>query len=145
MKRIAILLLALLFVFSAIAILLPRFGKTKGGPRDAAIHYARHDVSVLAGAFKIRNENKPTNDTIHISTNELYFSCGFAFSTGLTTNLYFNPINSQGELLDVWHTPYQIKIEAQTNFIVRSAGPDKRFGDADDIIFNSASNGFVKP
>jgi len=145
MKRILILLVVFPSVLFTLVLLLPFFAKTRGGPKDAAIHYARHDVSVLASAFKIRNENNPTNDTIHISTNELYFSCGFAFATGLTTNLFFNPINSQGELLDVWHTPYQIKIVAQTNFIVRSAGPDQKFGDKDDIIFNSASNGFVKP
>ena len=53
--------------------------------------------------------------------------------------------NSQGEIVDYWQTPFQIEIMAQTNFIVRSAGPNKVFGDADDIIFNSVSNGFVKP
>jgi len=145
MKRILILLLALLFVLLAIAMILPFFAKTKGGPKDAAIYYASHDVSALASAFKIRNESIPTNDTIHILTNELYFSCGFTFSTRLTTNLFFKSINSQGELLDVWQTPYQIKILAQTNFIIRSAGKDKIFGDADDIIFNSVSNDFAKP
>jgi hypothetical protein len=145
MKRIAILLVVFPSVLFALALLLPFFAKTRGGPKDAAMHYARHDVSVLASAFEIRNENNPTNDTIHITSNELYFSCGFAFATGLTTNLFFKPINSKGELLDVWNTPYQVKIEAQPNFIVRSAGPNKNFGDADDIIFNSASNGFVKP
>jgi hypothetical protein len=145
MKRIIILLLALLFVLFAIAMILPFFAKTKGGPKDAAIYYAHHDVRVLASAFKIRNESSPTNDSIRISTNELYFSCGFEFETGLATNLFFNPINSHGELLDIWQTPYQIEVLAQTNFIVRSAGPNKKFGDADDIIFNSVSNDFVKP
>ena len=32
-----------------------------------------------------------------------------------------------------------------TNFIIRSAGPNKIFGDDDDIIFNSLPNDFVKP
>jgi hypothetical protein len=49
------------------------------------------------------------------------------------------------EMVDPWGTPYQIQFFQQTNFIVRSAGKDKIFGDADDIIFNSVSNGFVKP
>jgi type II secretory pathway pseudopilin PulG len=53
--------------------------------------------------------------------------------------------NSQGEIVDYWKTPFQIENVAQTNFIIRSAGPNKIFGDADDVIFNSASNGFVKP
>jgi hypothetical protein len=57
----------------------------------------------------------------------------------------FNRTNEQGNLLDLWRTPYQIKILAQTNFIISSAGPNKFFGDDDDIIFNSASNYWVKP
>jgi len=53
--------------------------------------------------------------------------------------------NSHGEILDIWKTPFRIKIIPPTNFVVRSAGPDKKFGDPDDIIFNSVSNDFVKP
>lgn len=49
------------------------------------------------------------------------------------------------EMLDPWGIPYQIKFFQQTNFVIRSAGKDKIFGDADDIIFNSVSNDFVKP
>ena len=49
------------------------------------------------------------------------------------------------EMLDPWETPYQIQFSQQTNFVIRSAGKDKIFGDADDFIFNSVSNDFVKP
>ena len=49
------------------------------------------------------------------------------------------------EMVDPWETPYQIEFFEQTNFVIRSAGKDKIFGNADDIIFNSASNDFVKP
>jgi len=49
------------------------------------------------------------------------------------------------EIVDSWGTPYKIEFSQQTNFIIRSAGKNKIFGDADDIIFNSASNGFAKP
>ena len=56
-----------------------------------------------------------------------------------------NQTNAQGEIIDPWNVPFQIEIAGQTNFIVRSAGPDKKFGDADDIIFNSTTNDFVKP
>ena len=48
-------------------------------------------------------------------------------------------------MADPWETPYQIQFFQQTNYIIRSAGKDKIFGDKDDIIFNSASNDFVKP
>jgi hypothetical protein len=49
------------------------------------------------------------------------------------------------EMVDSWETPYQIQFFQQTNFIIRSAGKDKIFGDADDIVFNIVSNNFVKP
>ena len=53
--------------------------------------------------------------------------------------------NSAGEIFDAWKAPFKIEIVAKTNFIIRSSGKDKIFGDADDIIFNSVSNSFVKP
>ncbi len=53
--------------------------------------------------------------------------------------------NSLGESIDYWKTSFKIEILARTNFIIRSAGPNQKFGDADDIIFNSVSNDFVKP
>ncbi len=53
--------------------------------------------------------------------------------------------NASGQVNDIWQIPYRIELVAPTNFIIRSAGKDKIFGDADDIIFNSVSNDFVKP
>lgn len=53
--------------------------------------------------------------------------------------------NVSGEVSDIWQIPYRIELVAPTNFIIRSAGKDENFGDADDIIFNSVSNSFVKP
>ena len=53
--------------------------------------------------------------------------------------------NSSGQLIDIWQTPFRINLMRPTNFIISSAGPNLKFGDQDDIIFNSASNGFVKP
>jgi len=73
---------------------------------------------------------------------------GFVYQTvfsALRLNYGSERTNSQGEILDIWKTPFQIKIIAPTNFVVHSAGPDKKFGNVDDIIFNSLSNTFVKP
>lgn len=41
-------------------------------------------------------------------------------------------LNQRGEYLDPWKTPYRIAT-AGTNIEVRSAGPDRKFGTADDI------------
>ena len=53
--------------------------------------------------------------------------------------------NTVGEILDFWNVPYRIVPAGPTNFIVHSAGKNRTFGDADDIIFNSRSKNFVKP
>jgi hypothetical protein len=54
-------------------------------------------------------------------------------------------INQAGELLDPWGTPFIINFPSTNSFVISSAGPNKQNGDADDIIFNTVSNGFVKP
>ena len=54
-------------------------------------------------------------------------------------------INQAGEFLDPWGTPYAINFTSTNSFVISSAGKNKVFGDADDIVFNSISNGFVKP
>ena len=74
----------------------------------------------------------------------------FILNPFLTTNTYegisfTTRTNGLGELIDIWQMPFQIKFAGQTNIIIRSAGPNKKFGDKDDIIFNSVSNDFVKP
>ncbi len=63
----------------------------------------------------------------------------------LRLNFGSDRTNSQGEILDIWKTPFRVEFIPPTNFVVRSAGPDKQFGNADDIVFNSTSNAFVKP
>jgi hypothetical protein len=53
--------------------------------------------------------------------------------------------NAAGEPVDIWQTPYRIGLLNPTNFIIHSAGKNQKFGDADDIVFNGASNAFVNP
>jgi hypothetical protein len=53
--------------------------------------------------------------------------------------------NVHGEVVDSWKTPLQVEFLDSTNFILISAGPMGKFGDWDDIIFNSISNAFVNP
>ena len=55
----------------------------------------------------------------------------------------FDPaqLNSRGELLDPWGTPYQISLDADTNIHITSAGPDQKFETKDDIrIVDSVKN-----
>jgi hypothetical protein len=53
--------------------------------------------------------------------------------------------NASGAVIDIWKTPYHIELTGPTNFTIRSAGRNRRFGDKDDIVFGSASNSAVKP
>ena len=44
-------------------------------------------------------------------------------------------INARGELCDRWGTPFQFHQLSGTQMEIRSAGPDKKFGTADDAEF----------
>jgi hypothetical protein len=117
-----------------IVIFAPRISdKTK-----AQIIVTRFETKTVASALKQRA----------VSTGSLTNIDGaFILQALFGTNTFLNSYrtNANGEFLDAWQTPYKIEILSQTNFIIRSAGKDKIFGDADDIIFNSVSNDFVKP
>ena len=43
-------------------------------------------------------------------------------------------VNSKGEFMDGWGTPYDIQILSSNSVSVRSAGSNKIFGDKDDIV-----------
>ena len=54
-------------------------------------------------------------------------------------------ISPAGELCDTWGTPYEIQFEGANSFTIISAGPDRKFGTSDDVIFDSLKNEFMKP
>lgn len=43
-------------------------------------------------------------------------------------------LNAQGELIDLWGTPYFFHQESKDRIEVRSAGPDKVLWNGDDIV-----------
>ena len=47
-------------------------------------------------------------------------------------------INARGELCDRWGTPFRFHQLSGTQMEIRSAGPDRKFGTADDASFSSA-------
>jgi hypothetical protein len=94
---------------------------------------ARSDEKFFA--FLLKNQLVDIN---LLASNEFVLSSiPVQFSFGFGTN-------HSGAMMDAWQAPYKIELIEQTNFIIRSAGKDKIFGHADDIVFNSASNDFVK-
>jgi hypothetical protein len=58
---------------------------------------------------------------------------------------HLHKTNDAGELVDMWRTPIRFTPVGATNLIIKSAGPNRRLGDKDDIVFNSALITFIKP
>jgi hypothetical protein len=88
----------------------------------------------------------------HPSADSEYFLQVFGSSISATNSsisFYLKPWNTKTNkfegFLDNWGMPLRMEMVGETNFIIRSAGPNKKYSDADDIIFNSASNNYVKP
>jgi hypothetical protein len=133
-------LLGLLAVFAVFGWLVCSGVPTEKEKTKALILQTRVEERVMASllgeqAIKIRRLTNINNEFVlnsFITTNKHPFS--FATRT-----------NASGEVVDIWQKPFQIKLAGQTNFIISSAGPNQKFGDTDDIVFNSISNDFVKP
>ena len=127
-------LLSLALLSIVAALLMPN----SGGKRKAQIIFTHFETKDIASIL-----SKRAAATGSLSNSDTAFILQALFGTN--TFRYSYRTNAAGEFLDDWKTPYKIQIMAATNFTIRSAGPNKIFGDADDIVFNSASNNFVKP
>lgn len=49
-------------------------------------------------------------------------------------------INARGELCDRWGTPFRLHQVSGTDMEIRSAGPDRRFGTADDAAWEAGAH-----
>jgi hypothetical protein len=135
-------LIGLVAVFAFFAWLVSSGVPTKKDKVKAQIIFTRFETREIAAELK--QYSIKTGGLTNID-NSFVFQSVFGTNGTVNLNYHSEQTNSQGQVLDCWKTPYQIEILTRTNFVVTSAGPDKKFGDADDIIFNSVSNGFVKP
>ena len=131
-----------LFVIALLLVPLLPGSRTKNSDYYLRLQ-SRWEMSFIAEAlkqFEIKNGKFPAGNNVSIIQN----SGGTNSDEVVFLNL-LAATNSAGEMLDSWKVPFKIEVLAQTNFTIRSAGKDKIFGDADDVIFNSVSNDFVKP
>jgi len=53
--------------------------------------------------------------------------------------------NKDGQLVDLWSTPYKFAFLSTNRFTITSAGNNRTFGDTDDIVFDSSSNTLTNP
>jgi len=140
MKRLIIWLVALAIIALLVAMLLP--AKT-GLPRNKNVRCRVLLMRLQAEINNYQNEfgSYPTGDCAQVF-KKLFRENPKKIEFLRPPNTF---TNQAGEFLDPWGTPYAINFLSTNSFVISSAGPNKKIGDADDIIFNSASNGFVKP
>ena len=129
-------------IFFFVPILVGTLLPAGGGKTKARIAATRQEMITLAGLWGQEHAGSVSHS---LNTNgKLQVTLlGSEERRRLSNCLYRT--NSQGELLDFWKTPIQFEVVAPTNVIIRSAGPNRKFGNKDDIILNSASSSFVKP
>jgi hypothetical protein len=53
-------------------------------------------------------------------------------------------LNDRGELCDRWGTPFRFHQLSGTEMEVRSAGPDRKFGTADDVVTPGSAGALLK-
>ena len=128
MKRLIFGLVALAIILLLVAMLLP----AETGPtlnKNARCKVILMRLRAEIGNYKYEFGSYPTGD----------------YGQVLKKLFGGDPKKTEFLRVDPWGTPYAINYLSTNSFIISSAGKDKIFGDADDIIFNSISNGFVKP
>src|SRR5450432_4074827 len=135
----------LLFGFILFALLLPDFLPEPSAKKKAIVIFTRFETKEIGTALKqyFTETGNLTNIDKNFVIHAVLETKTLGTNESVNSLYHSERTNSQGEILDSWQTPYKIEFLEQTNFIVHSAGPNKIFGDADDIIFNSVSNDFV--
>ena len=139
MKRLIFWLVALAIIALLAAMLLPVSGPRPALNVECRFHLS--DLEIAITNYQVAYTNYPAGNHSEIIKCLL----GDNPKRIQFININSNNLSSNVEYLDPWKTPYAINFHSNNRFIISSAGKDKKFGDADDIIFNSASNDFVKP
>ena len=103
-----------------------------GGPGSGKGGAARADMMKLAFAFdeELSQTNGFSVDRIVVRLKALH--------TGSSRT------NALGEFIDVWGVGYKTVVQNRTNVLIRCAGPNRKFGDNDDIAYDSLSKKFLK-
>jgi hypothetical protein len=60
-------------------------------------------------------------------------------------NLVETSTNKDGQLVDIWSTPYKFTFNSTNSFTITSAGENRAFGDTDDVVFDSLTNSLGTP
>jgi hypothetical protein len=137
-------LVGLLIVFGLIPWLVSLLLPVSGGPISAFKTITRLDLERMGAAIGQDPLSGHADAPIRIDATNVLSTSHHRFTMD-SARLGADQTNTNGDLLDAWGTPYRVSVTVQTNFIFRSAGKNGKFGDQDDIIFDSLKKEFVKP
>jgi hypothetical protein len=127
-------------VLVGLYLFVPFFGNSARGPVDTT----RNEEAQLANAiaqYAVVFHNYPTNDNAGLTGN----LTGDNPQQLRLINLSESSTNEAGEMVDLWGTPYKFTFHSTNSFMITSAGENRTFGDADDVVFNSATNTLPPP
>lgn len=103
--------------------------------QDATLsRFTRAQMKVLTEAFdsyRTANGRFPAGDNSAVM--QTLTAAGTRHSRFLKMKM--TQPGAAGMFLDPWFTPYRFEFTATNSFTIRSAGPNGRFGDGDDIAY----------
>jgi hypothetical protein len=119
-------------------------GPFLGGTTPNKVTTTRNEEEQLGNAivqYAVVFQKYPTNDNAGLTKN----LTGDNPKQLTLLNLMESSTNKDGQMIDVWGTPYQFTFNSTNNFAIRSAGENHTFGDMDDVVFSSVTNNLPKP
>ena len=131
-SRVALALLVILFFIVGIFIRpKPWFSTNTTQGNIVATHTEIQVLAMLLDEYFQSNKKPLPADNFSIRAA--------LWATGTNADQFLTCVrtNSVGEMVDYWNVPYQIQIVGTTNFVIRSGGPNRKFGDQDDLIYDS--------
>jgi len=139
-KRIIFYTVTLVLITILIALLLPlvRNGRTDSGYPLSRTKMDVSNINIALKQFDVAGRILPSGD------NPSIFRALFGSNVLQIAFLRSERINADGELLDPWGSPYQIEMLGQTNFLIKSAGKNGRWGDVDDYISDGRKDQYLQ-
>ena len=132
------LLFAWFIVLALVVIgpLIPRSYLRRSPSKEMLFKIASVEVERLAGAmehFRLGTSSYPTGD------NRTIINALMGTNFMQKTFLFLHPrsLDSNGDYLDPWQSPYEVRVISTNSISVRSAGGNRKFGDEDDIRLDS--------
>lgn len=119
-------------------------GPFLGGTTPNKATTTRSEEEQLGNAiaqYAVVFQKYPTNDNAGLTKN----LTGDNPQQLTLLNLLESSTNKDGQMVDVWGTPYQFTFHSTNSFVITSAGENHVFGDTDDVVFNSATNTLPPP